>query len=307
MILLLMRCASITALAMSAFAPSAAAVPKVFPVDVASSADSINGLTGLLPGRPATLTQTLLDSVWSRNTASGSLSLPPDFFRHGVGLSHSSALRVGTPQPAVRSGSVNGSNLLTFFIGGEPVVLLTEDQTWDVILGTTRISAVLPFYLYVAHIQQQVQVGDKTIGTGTPAISTYVLAPRVIRGLDGAGLFAMVVLVAVYLKRAVKRHVPRPAPGPTGKGDEGREHQEYRRAYTEHLGINGDGASSTDFAILGLRHPFTRQDVQRAFRAKSLRAHPDHGGDPDFFRSLMNARDRALADADDDGLGASPR
>ena len=139
-------------------------------------------------------------------------------------------------------------------------------------------------------------------------ISTYVLGPRVIRGLAGAGLLTMVVLVAVYLRRAVQRHVPRPAPGSAGKGDEGREHQEYRRAYTEHPGVNSGGASSIDFATLGLRHPFTRQDVHRAFRAKSLRAHPDHGGDPDFFRLLVSARDRALADADDEEptLGASP-
>jgi hypothetical protein len=194
----------------------------------------------------------------------------------------------------VQSGSVDGGNLLTFFVGGEPVALLTEDQIWDVILGTTRISAALPFYGYVTHVQQQVQVKDTTIG------STYVLGPRVIGELAGVGLLAMVVLVAVYLTRAVKRHVPYPTSGSEG-GGEGREHQEYRRAYAEHLGASSDGASSTDFAMLGLRHPFTRQDVQRAFRAKSLRLHPDHGGDPDFFRSLVSARDRALVDADDEG------
>jgi hypothetical protein len=294
---------------MSAFAQSAAAVPQVFPLDVASSADSMNGLTGLLPGRPATLTQTLLDSSQiSRGTSGDTLSLPPDFSRHHVGPSHGSVLGGGTPQPAVRSGSVDGDNLLTFFVGGEPVALLTEDQTRDFILGITRISAARPFYLSGTDAQQPVRVQDTTNDTDEPAISTYGLGIRVIRGLVGAGLLTMVVLVAVYLKRAVQRHVPRPAPGSAGKGDEGREHQEYRRAYTEHLGVNGAGASSTDFAVLGLRHPFTRQDVQRAFRAKSLRAHPDHGGDPNFFRSLMNARDRALADADDEepSLGASP-
>jgi hypothetical protein len=273
---------------MSTFAPSAAAVPQVFPLDVTSSADSMNGLTGLLPGRPATLTQTLLDSSQiSRGTSGDTLSLPPDFSLHHVGPSRGSVLGRETPQPAVRSGSVDGDNLLTFFVGSEPIALLTEDQTWDVILGTTRISVARPFYLYVTDVQQQVQVGDTANATDEPAIPAYVLSTRVLRGLAGAGLLTMVMLVAVYLKRAVKRHIPRPASGSAGKGD---------------------GASSTDFAMLGLRHPFTRQDVQRAFRAKSLRAHPDHGGDPDFFRSLMDARDRALADADDEGptLDASP-
>ena len=307
---LLTRCISIAALAMSAFAPPAAAVPLAFTAGVASSADSMNGLTALLPGRPATLTQTLLDSSQiSRGTSGDTLPLPPDFSLHHVGPSHGSVLGGGTPQPVVRSGSVDGDNLLTFFVGGEPVALLTEDQTWDVILGSTRITVARPFSLYVIDVQQQVQGGDTANATDdAPAFSTYGLGIRVIRGLAGAGLLTMVVLVAVYLKRAVQRHVPRPAPGSAGKGDEGREHQEYRRAYTEHPGVNSGGASSTAFAMLGLRHPFTRQDVHRAFRAKSLGAHPDHGGDPDFFRSLMNARDRALADADDEGptLGASP-
>jgi hypothetical protein len=301
---MLIHYVGLTTLAMSAFAPSAAAAALALPVGVASSGDSVDGPTAL-PGT-ATLTQTLLDSAQtSRSTSGGILSLPPDFFRYHVGPSHSSVLRVGAPQPAVRSGPVDGGNLLTFFVGGEPVALLTEDQTWDVILGTT---AALPFYIYVTRVRQQVQVKASTIGTDAPAISTYVLGSRVIGGLAGVGLLAMVVLVAVYLKRVVKWHVRRPAPGSEGKGGEGRKHQEYRRAYAEHLGVNSDGASSTDFAMLGLRHPFTRQDVQHAFRAKSLRLHPDHGGDPDFFRSLVSARDRALADADDEGPtpGASP-
>jgi hypothetical protein len=286
----------VTVLAMSAFAPSAAAPPLAFPVGVASSADSVDGLTALPPG-----TALLNIAQTNRSTSGGALLLPPDFSRHHVGPPHSSVLRVRIPQPAVQSGSVDGGNLLTFFVGVEPVALLTEDQTWDFILGTARISAALPFYGYVTHVQQQVQVKDTAVGTDAPAISTSVLGARVITELAGVGLLAMVVIVIVYLKRAVKRHVPPPAPGSQGKGGEGREHQAYRHAFSEHRGVDSDGASSTDFAMLGLRHPFTRQDVQRAFRAKSVRAHPDHGGDPDFFRSLVSARDRALADADDEG------
>ena len=138
---MLIHCVRLTALAMSAFAPSAAAAPLAFPVGVASSADSVDGLTALLPGT-ATLTQTLLDiAQTNRSTSGGALSLPSDFSRHHVGPPHSSVLRARTLQPVVQSGSVDGGNLLTFFIGGEPVALLTEDQTWDFILGTTWISA----------------------------------------------------------------------------------------------------------------------------------------------------------------------
>jgi hypothetical protein len=209
---------------------------------------------------------------------------------------------VRTPQPAAQSGSVGNGDLLTFFVGGEPVALLPEGQAWDFILGATWISAGLPFYDYATHVGGQVQAKDTTIGTDAPAISINVPGFRVLGGVAGVGLLAMVVLVA---KRAIKRHVPRPAPGSAGKGGEGREQQEDRRAYAEHLSVNSDGASSTVFAMLGLRHPFTRQDVQRAFRTKSLRLHPDHGGDPDFFRSLVSARDRALADADDEGSASS--
>jgi hypothetical protein len=302
---MLIHCVGLTALASSAsaFAAPAAAAPLAFP----PSADSVDGLTSaaLPPNTPAglsgtaTLTQTLLDSAQtSRSTSGGIVSLPPDFFRHHVGPPHSSVLRVRTPQPTVQSGSVGGGNLLTFFVGGEPVVPLTEDQTLDLIQGTSWVPGALPFYVYVTHVQQQVQVRDTTISTDVPAISTDVLG-GVIGGLAGLGLLAMVVLVAVYLKRAAKRHL-RPAPGSEGKGGKGSKHQESREAYAEHLGFNNDGAPSNDFAMLGLRHPFTRQDVQRAFRAKSLKVHPDHGGDPDFFHSLVSARDRALADADDE-------
>jgi hypothetical protein len=58
-------------------------------------------------------------------------------------------------------------------------------------------------------------------------------------------------------------------------------------------------ASQEALAMLDLRRPFTHDDVQRAFRAKSLKAHPDQGGDNDFMRALMIARDACLADAED--------
>ena len=58
-------------------------------------------------------------------------------------------------------------------------------------------------------------------------------------------------------------------------------------------------ASATDIALLGLPSTFTKADVQRAFKQKSFKAHPDLGGDPDFFRALVAARDALLASAED--------
>ena len=207
----------------------------------------------------------------------------------------SSSLRgVLAPQPALLGRS---DNPLTFFVGGEQVAPLTEDQTWDFIAGTALVSGELPFYV-VTRAQQRVQVRE-TINA--PESSTNAMGARAIGGLLGLGLLAMLtMLVAVWLKHAGKRHVSRLARLDL-KAKLEEERREDRHTYAEHLGINSDGASSTDLAMLGLRHPFTRQDVHRAFRTKALEAHPDHGGDPDFFHSLVIARDRTLADTDDEG------
>jgi len=126
--------------------------------------------------------------------------------------------------------------VLTFFVGGEPVAPLTDDQTLDVILGTSQFSAALPVYDYAPDVQQQaqVQVRDRTSSIDMPGISTGVLDIRVIGGLAGVGLLAMVVLFAVGLKRVAKWHV-RPVRGSKGKGGEEREH---RRAYAEPLAFS---------------------------------------------------------------------
>ena len=39
---------------------------------------------------------------------------------------------------------------------------------------------------------------------------------------------------------------------------------------------------------------FTRSDVMKAFREGSLVHHPDHGGDPEMFRKLVDAKEMAL-------------
>ena len=130
-------------------------------------------------------------------------------------------------------------NLLTFFVGGEQVAPLTEDQAWDVIAGTALVSGALPFYV-VTRAQQRVQVTETTINA--PGSSTDAMGSRAIGGLAGLGLLAVAALVAVRLTHAVKRHVPRLAClDQRVKLEE--EHREYRHAYAEHLGFNSDGAS----------------------------------------------------------------
>jgi hypothetical protein len=54
-------------------------------------------------------------------------------------------------------------------------------------------------------------------------------------------------------------------------------------------------ASRADAALLGLSGDFTREDAERAFRAKAKLAHPDHGGDAIAFQQLVAARDRILS------------
>jgi hypothetical protein len=48
----------------------------------------------------------------------------------------------------------------------------------------------------------------------------------------------------------------------------------------------------------GFVQPGHQKDVLRAFRAKSMKARSDQGGDPRFFRALVITRDACLATAD---------
>lgn len=281
------RCAGLTALAISAFAATttAAPVPSTTPADIA------DGLTLVAsPTIAGQFSRALAHGIRPSQNSSGGTKVVPSV---PFDTASSSLMGALAPQPALLG---RPDNPLTFFVGGEQVAPLTEDQTWDVIAGTALVSGELPFYV-VTRAQQRVQVRE-TINA--PGSSTNAMGARAIGGLAGLGLLAMLtMLVAVCLKHAGKRHVPRLARLDL-KAKLEEERREDRHTYAEHLGINSDGASSTDLAMLGLRHPFTRQDVHRAFRTKALEAHPDHGGDPDFFHSLVIARDRALADVDDE-------
>ena len=278
------RCAGLTALAISAFAATttAAPVPSTTPADIADGLVLVASPT--IAGQ---FSRALAYGIRPSQNSSGGTKVVPSV---PFDTASSSLMGVLAPQPALLGSP---DNPLTFFVGDEQVAPLTEDQTWDFIAGTALVSGELPFYV-VSRAQQGIQVRE-TINA--PGSSTNAMGARAIGGLVGLGLFAM--LVAVCLKHAGKRHVPRLARLDL-KAKLEEEHREYRHTYAEHLGVNSDGVSSTDLAMLGLRHPFTRQDVHRAFRTKALEAHPDHGGDPDFFHSLVIARDRALADVGDE-------
>jgi hypothetical protein len=289
------RCAGLTALAISAFAATTAAAPVLSSSTMPS--DFADGLTLVAsPTIVGLFSPALAHGIPSQNSSRGTKVVPSVPFN----TASSSLMGVLAPQPALLEGS---GKLLTFFVGGEQVAPLTEDQTWDVIAGIALVSGAPPFYVYVTRAHQRVQVMETTINAPGISKETTIDAPGIsidtIGGLAGLGLLAMAALVAVCLKHTGKWHVPR-LERLDQKAKLEEEHQEYRHAYAEHRGFNSDGASSTDLAMLGLRHPFTRQDVRRAFRAKAWEAHPDRGGDPDFFRSLVIARDRSLAGVDDD-------
>ena len=49
-----------------------------------------------------------------------------------------------------------------------------------------------------------------------------------------------------------------------------------------------------DFMVaLGLLPPISKDDVEQAYRQLALKAHPDHGGHIDDFRTLQSAYERA--------------
>lgn len=49
------------------------------------------------------------------------------------------------------------------------------------------------------------------------------------------------------------------------------------------------------FALLGIPHTSSAEEIKRAFKAKALVTHPDHGGSHNDMIKLNKARDAALA------------
>jgi hypothetical protein len=58
---------------------------------------------------------------------------------------------------------------------------------------------------------------------------------------------------------------------------------------------SGDNTSQPEFMIiLGLRPPYTLEDIRAAYRAKAMDAHPDRGGSAADFLKIQEAHERAL-------------
>ena len=74
-----------------------------------------------------------------------------------------------------------------------------------------------------------------------------------------------------------------------------------RKAWDEHLRALGDlppaitaGSLAAHAVRLGVALEASRDEVIEAFRLKAKAAHPDAGGDPEEFRSLLEAREALL-------------
>jgi hypothetical protein len=73
-------------------------------------------------------------------------------------------------------------------------------------------------------------------------------------------------------------------------------HEALRKSWS-HVLERFAGASAEALEILDLQPPFTRADVERAFKAKAQKVHPDKGGDDAIMRALLLARKTCLNEA----------
>lgn len=87
-----------------------------------------------------------------------------------------------------------------------------------------------------------------------------------------------------------------------------REGKQYHTRFHEYFYAEKPAPNSTDWnwmgsqpvfagdalTTLGLRLPYSEQDVKRAYKRLALKAHPDQGGSNQAFIKLQEARDSAL-------------
>jgi hypothetical protein len=64
---------------------------------------------------------------------------------------------------------------------------------------------------------------------------------------------------------------------------------------TERAPAPRSDAAVSVWTVLGLEPDAPLLAIKRAFRARALTLHPDHGGDPDAFRALHAAYEKAIA------------
>lgn len=69
------------------------------------------------------------------------------------------------------------------------------------------------------------------------------------------------------------------------------------QSFVGYLALPAKGATSAEswWDILGVAPAATREEVRRAYRAKALVVHPDHGGSPEAFSRLAEATKQALS------------
>ena len=91
-------------------------------------------------------------------------------------------------------------------------------------------------------------------------------------------LAALLACVAALVPRAT-RPLQIPRGGATRPG---------RALQIPQGGARDDGGY---YAALGLDQKCSQRDVDKAYRRKSLRCHPDKGGDPEEFKKLNEARE----------------
>jgi hypothetical protein len=77
--------------------------------------------------------------------------------------------------------------------------------------------------------------------------------------------------------------------GPAREGGEGRS----STASGAGARAGADAPRDSIWAILGVTSQATEAELKRAFRARALQAHPDHGGSSEAFRALTRAYDEA--------------
>jgi hypothetical protein len=61
-----------------------------------------------------------------------------------------------------------------------------------------------------------------------------------------------------------------------------------------HVAHDDRSSMSAYLRLLGLKSTCTADEVQRAYRKRAKRYHPDHGGDADKFRELVDAKEHVL-------------
>ena len=65
----------------------------------------------------------------------------------------------------------------------------------------------------------------------------------------------------------------------------------------QHASLPRRGTEATKasvWTILGVTAKATDAEIKRAFRKRAIETHPDHGGDPEAFRALQQAYEKAM-------------